>query len=169
MVPDLQISKKVDFLMIYMICLTFYFIFWRDTFSNPRRGKQLGKAPPSNWRRQGVPTLSPLRKYKSWRRRPPWTLGGLGAKWNPWYFSKAANRNRNRVNRTMRTGTGSEPEPLMNWTGCEPEPEYIFLDRNRHELEPHLFLDPLICFEAKCLRRKVWSEIFKTKDLKRNV
>ena len=29
-------------------------------------------------------------------------------------FSKAANRNRNRVNRTMRTGTGSEPEPVMN-------------------------------------------------------
>ena len=66
---------------------------------------------------------------------------------HPALYSKAANRNRNRVNRTMRTGTGSEPEPVMNWTGGEPEPECIFLNRNRHEPEPDLFFDPLLCFE----------------------
>ena len=39
---------------------------------------------------------------------------------------------------------GAEP----NANRCEPEPEWIFLNRNRHEPEPDLFLDPLICFEA---------------------
>ena len=51
----------------------------KDTLASPRRGKQLGKAPPPNWRRRGVPTLAHPRKVKERRRRPPWTVGGIEA------------------------------------------------------------------------------------------
>ena len=57
---------------------------------------------------------------------------------------------------------GAEP----NANRCEPEPEWIFVNRNRHELELDLFFDPLLCFEAT---HSIFSKVINAKCLRRNL
>ena len=37
---------------------------------------------------------------------------------------------------------GASSRELFTANRCEPEPEWIFVNRTRHELQPDLFLDP---------------------------